>query len=271
MNMKYKIDTHTHTIVSGHAYNTMNEMIKAAMIKGLDILCITEHGPAMPGAPHPYYFSNLKVITKELFPVCQNGIYFKDKFLRVINGMEANVIDLEGNTDYEFEELGDHNHLIKYIIASMHYNCVKGIENASEKDITNAYLNILNNKKYVTTLGHIDDERFACDYEKVVKAAKENDVLIEVNNSSNSPTSFRLNSKENTLEYLQLCKENGNMIVLGSDAHWDEDIANFEYVIPLLKKVNFPEELIINNDKELFISFLDKKYKERKIFYGLEE
>ena len=33
--MRVEIDTHTHTLASGHAYNTMNEMAKAAADKGL--------------------------------------------------------------------------------------------------------------------------------------------------------------------------------------------------------------------------------------------
>ena len=28
--MKYTLDSHTHTIASGHAYNTINEMVQAA-------------------------------------------------------------------------------------------------------------------------------------------------------------------------------------------------------------------------------------------------
>ena len=33
--MKDILDLHTHTIASGHAYNTMNEMISAAKLRGL--------------------------------------------------------------------------------------------------------------------------------------------------------------------------------------------------------------------------------------------
>ena len=36
--MRVEIDTHTHTLASGHAYNTMNEMAKAAADKGLNLL-----------------------------------------------------------------------------------------------------------------------------------------------------------------------------------------------------------------------------------------
>ena len=41
--MNYVLDVHTHTIASGHAYNTMREMAKAASEKGLELLGITEH------------------------------------------------------------------------------------------------------------------------------------------------------------------------------------------------------------------------------------
>ena len=37
-----KMDLHTHTTMSGHAYNTRNEMIQAAWEKGLQIYGITE-------------------------------------------------------------------------------------------------------------------------------------------------------------------------------------------------------------------------------------
>lgn len=33
--MRVEIDTHTHTLASGHAYNTLNEMAQAAADKGL--------------------------------------------------------------------------------------------------------------------------------------------------------------------------------------------------------------------------------------------
>ena len=42
--MKYLLDVHTHTIASGHAYNTIMEMAQAARDKGLKLLGI----PSMP-------------------------------------------------------------------------------------------------------------------------------------------------------------------------------------------------------------------------------
>ena len=46
--MKTLLDVHTHTIASGHAYSSLQEMTLAAKEKGLEILGITEHGPNRP-------------------------------------------------------------------------------------------------------------------------------------------------------------------------------------------------------------------------------
>ena len=63
----YVLDLHTHTYASGHAYNTMNEMVLAAKEKGLQLLGITDHAPSMPGTMGLLYFFNLKVARREKY------------------------------------------------------------------------------------------------------------------------------------------------------------------------------------------------------------
>ena len=46
--MKIELDVHTHTIASGHAFSTLQEMAQAAADKGLKVLGITEHSPGIP-------------------------------------------------------------------------------------------------------------------------------------------------------------------------------------------------------------------------------
>ena len=66
--MRYSsvLDLHTHTVARGHGYCSLREMAKAAADKGLEVLGITEHAPAMPGTCHKYYFENLKIVPREL-------------------------------------------------------------------------------------------------------------------------------------------------------------------------------------------------------------
>lgn len=82
--MNIELDTHTHTLASGHAYSTITEMIDAAVDKGLKLLAITEHAPAMPGSCKDFYFYNLKIL-----PRFQKG-------LEIMFGVELNVMDYGG-------------------------------------------------------------------------------------------------------------------------------------------------------------------------------
>ena len=67
--MKIELDVHTHTIASGHAFSTLQEMAQAAADKGLKVLGITEHSPGVPGTCHPIYFRNLHVVRRLMWGV----------------------------------------------------------------------------------------------------------------------------------------------------------------------------------------------------------
>lgn len=239
MQYKYLLDTHTHTIASGHAYNTISEMIASAKAKGLSLLAITEHAPNMLGTCHAIYFQNLKVLRREY-----DG-------LEVLFGAELNILDKEGNIDLDPYSLRE----LDIGIASMHQPCY---EPGTMEENTAAYEKVMKNP-YVNIIGHPDDGRFPVDFERLVKAAKENHVLLELNNNSLNPKSYRSNTKENDLEMLKLCKENDVPIVLGSDAHVADDILFFDYAQEIIDMVEFPQELIANTSVEMLKSFLNRK------------
>ena len=83
--------------------------------------------------------------------------------------------------------------------------------------------------------------------------------LIELNNASLSPKSFRKNAKEADKEILRLCEKYEVPVVVSSDAHVEEDILNFEYADALLCEVNFPLELIVNTSAEKLKTALKKR------------
>jgi putative hydrolase len=47
--MRIAIDTHTHSVASGHAYSTVEEMAEGARRAGLKGFVLTDHGPALAG------------------------------------------------------------------------------------------------------------------------------------------------------------------------------------------------------------------------------
>ena len=105
--MNIRIDTHSHTLASGHAYNTLREMAAMAAEKGLEGLALTEHAPEMPGSCQLYYFQNLRVVPRTL-----NNIH-------LLLGTELNIMDREGNVDLPQGVIRD----LDIAIASLHTPC----------------------------------------------------------------------------------------------------------------------------------------------------
>lgn len=241
--MKFIADTHSHSLMSGHAYSTIKEMAKAAADRGLEMLALTEHAPKMPNTCGLYYFQNLVVIPRDMYGI------------KVLFGTELNIMNPAGEVDLPDALCSE----LDIVIASVHPPCYgksRGI-----KENTQAYVNVMKNP-YVHIIGHPDDARYPIDYEVLVKTAKETGTLLELNNSSLRPNSYREGAWENVSIMLELCKQYGVFVTTGSDAHVDVDAGNFCNIERLLKTCDFPEELVVTTDIKKMTSCLKhiKKY-----------
>lgn len=232
--MKIIADTHTHTIASTHAFSTAQEMIAAAAEKGLYAIALTDHGYAMPGSPGKWYFECLGAI-----PSTFNGV-------RVLKGVEANVMDFDGTLDMKDEVLKD----LEWVIASIHYGLCKG--KASVEKTTNDYLNLAKNP-YVKVIGHSGTPKFKYDYERVIPELARNGKLIEINDNT---FYSRKQSCENCVEIAKVCKKHGANIVVNSDAHFSSRVGHCSSAFEMLREIDFPQELIINSDESRFKEYL---------------
>ena len=247
--MRVEIDTHTHTLASGHAYNTMNEMAKAAADKGLKGLAITEHAPEMPGTCHLYYFQNLRIVPRKRFGI------------ELLLGTELNIMNAEGKVDLSEDVLKT----LDIAIASIHIPCFR--DERTVENVTAAYENVMENP-YVDIIGHPDDGRYPVDYEQLAKKAKETGTVLEVNNGSLRPGGFRVDTRKNDLKMLEYCKKYEVPVTMGSDAHMDVDLADYSYALPVIEESHFPEELIVNTSAELLKSCIQYKrnvWKQKKV------
>ena len=236
--MNIKIDTHSHTIASGHAYSTIREMITMAELKGLEILAITEHAPAMPGSVHDYYFANSRVLPRDY------GQVF------VLFGVELNILDRMGSLDLHPAYIDE----MDINIASLHAHIYD--DERTMDSYTGAYVNAMRNPA-IHIIGHPDDSRCMPDLETVVRVAKETDTLLEINNSSLMPSSFRIRSRENVITLLELCKKYKAKVTTGSDAHIDKDVGNFQKIKEIFEVCNFPEELVVTTDARKLIPYVN--------------
>lgn len=234
--MNIELDVHTHTIVSGHAYSTIQEMANAAAEKNLKLLGITDHAPALPGACHEIYFRNLHVIPRVI-----NGV-------KLLIGAELNILNTNGDIDL-CEEMLDK---LDVRVAGIHSLCYTP---GTKEENTAGLLKVINHPK-IEIISHPGDGTALLDFEPIVLAAKTTRTLLEINNSSLNPIRHKLVARENNLTLLKLCKKYEVPIILGSDAHISFDVANYTFVYELLNEVEFPESLIVNTSVPMLASFI---------------
>ncbi|NLX63558.1 MAG: phosphatase [Clostridiaceae bacterium] len=226
--MRLVADCHFHTISSGHAYSTISEYAKEASEKGLELIGMTDHGPAMLGGPHIFHFDNLKVIPDNLYGV------------EILKGIEANIISYDGSIDAVDRNLEG----LDIVISSFHSPCLRP---GSIKENTAAVIKSIENR-YVNIIGHPDDSRIELDYRELAKAAADSGVMIEVNNSSLKPSTYRQNARENYERLLNECYKQNVYIIINSDAHIHTDIGKTDEALELVKSLGYPEELIANTN-----------------------
>lgn len=226
--MKLVADCHFHTVNSGHAYSTINEYAKEASEKGLELIGMTDHGPTMPGGPHFFHFDNLKVIPDYLHGV------------EILKGIEANIIGNDGLIDAKEVTLKE----MDIVISSFHIPCLKP---STVNENTQAVIKSLENS-YVNIIGHPDDSRIELNYKELAKAAADSGVMVEVNNSSLKPKSFRVNAEENYKRLLEECYKYKVYIIINSDAHFHTHIGEADEAIELIKNFGYPDELIANTN-----------------------
>jgi putative hydrolase len=235
--MKFVADLHIHTISSGHAYSTVLENIRAAADRGLGMIAITDHGPAMPGGPHSYHFGNLKALPEKLFGV------------RILRGVEANVIDHHGNLDLPDDRLIN----LDIVLAGLHTVCSP---NGSVAENTEMMVNAMKNP-WVDAIVHPGNPEYLVDLETIVKAAVEHDVALEINNSSLKVS--RAGSRPYCETVACMAKKHGAKIMLGTDSHFSLAVGDFGEAVQLIRKYEISPDLVINTSVENVLRHLNRR------------
>jgi len=241
--MKYLIDMHNHTVSSGHAFSTLQEIAKEASDKGLKYVGITDHGPSMKGAPIIWHIGNLRVVPENIYGV------------GILKGVEANILNENGEIDVPESILKG----LDIVLAGLHEGTSKSMDIEGN---TQAVLNVMENE-YLDVVVHLGNPSFPVHIEEIILKAKEKNKLIEINNSSLHTS--RYGSKENCLEIALLCKKHNTPLIFSSDSHISFDVGRFDEIFKLLEGANIPEELIVNSTVERFENYMKAKGKKRFI------
>ena len=221
-----KKDLHTHPCASGHGTkDRITDLAKEAAARQMEVLGISDHGPASPGSAGLSYFRSLFLCDRSRFGV------------KLLYGAEANILDTDGRLDIPDDIL----RTLDYCIVSMHrpvYTSGSAAEN------TKAYIRAMRHPN-VRIIGHCDDSRFPVDYRLLAEAALSLGVTPELNNVSLLPDSYRQDCRANARCLLQACQTLSCPIVLSSDSHGRKHIGDMSAALELLSETEFPGNLIL--------------------------
>lgn len=233
--MKNLIDIHNHTIASGHAYSSLQEMVQAAAVAGIEYFGITDHAPSLPGAVDPMYFRNFGIIPRIMYGV------------RLLMGCELNILDYKGTLDLDER----HYSFMDIRLAGIHKLCWTP---GTKEQNTDGVLEVMHNK-WVNVISHPGDGTAELNYEPLVLASRETRTVLEINSSSLIPERHKVAARPNNLEILRLCRKHEVPVIISSDAHISFSVGNLKYALPLLEESGFPDELVLNNSPEAFFGF----------------
>ncbi|WP_413111462.1 phosphatase [Thaumasiovibrio sp. DFM-14] len=232
--MKIRLDTHSHTIASTHAYSTVHDYIAVAKQQQMQLVSITDHTPPMPDAPHWWHFVNMRVIPH----VIDN--------IAILRGAETNInhpsIGLQLN-----ERVKD---TLDIIIASFH----EPVFPPQDVDGNTAAMVAAIESGECQIIGHPGNPNYPIDQEAVVLAAKQHNVALEINNSSFRGS--RQGSRPNCEQLLALCKKHDALISVGSDAHIAFDLGHFDHSVNAILAAGIAPENIVNATPPQLIDFL---------------
>lgn len=237
--MEIKLDLHTHTSFSPHAYSTLMENITVAKEKGMEAIAMTNHGMSTEDFSSDWHFGNFKHI-----PRIVNGVV-------VFTGVECSYTDIDANLDLQEWRLEK----MDIVIASRH----GGSFSCDETNYAQTLLNACENK-YIDIFGHIARTSFSLkdeEYNMIAKKAKEKGKLIELNENC-----FVKNVEifaENSRKLMLACKKHGTPIVVNSDAHFCTHVGSFEKAVALLEEIEFDEDLVVNTSLDKFMGYISKK------------
>ncbi len=224
-------DYHTHTL-SSDGRSTEKQVVEAALACGLKEVAITDHGAG----------SVLCGLTYKKFARQSSRIEKLSSNVKVLHGVEANIIDEMGNIDIPERMIREcdllvcgFHRLLRVRLAFKNpqhvfvngWGSQKKREERKQKN-TQAYVNAL--KKYpIDVVAHLN-HRAIVDVKRVCEVAKECGAYVELN--------------QKHLDVLEECAkdmiESGVCFVVASDAHSKNKVGKFDKVIDFVKKHEIP-------------------------------
>ena len=225
-----KGDLHCHSNWDGGA-NSIEEMVKAAQDLGYQYLGISDHTKFLR-IEHGLDEKKLANQRKEIDKI-NKKLKTKNQKFKILQGAETNILN-DGSIDIKDEALKK----LDYAIAGIHSNFKMEKDKMTERIIRamkNPYIKIISHPT-----GRILKRRdeYQCDFDKILRAAKEYKVILEINSY---PERLDLNDQN-----IRRAKEGGVKMVINTDSHHRDQLRFIEFGIAQARRGWAEKEDIIN-------------------------
>jgi DNA polymerase (family X) len=219
-------DLHSHTTLSD-GRNTLEQMAEAAQGRGYAYLALTDHSATHGFGNH--------VTDEMLWERVEEVRAWNEgkRGFRLLAGSEVNI-GLEGELDYPEDLLGQ----LDWVIASLH-TAFSG----DEATMTGRLLEAIENP-LVDCIGHLTGrlllrrDPYPVDVEAVAEAAARTGTMLEINGNPNR--------RDLSEHHARLAAEAGAVIVLNTDAHGTETMANMAYAVATARRAWLGPDAIAN-------------------------
>ena len=219
-------DLHSHTTLSD-GRNTLAQMADAARERGYQYLALTDHS-----ATHGFGNHVTEEILWERLEEVREWNRGRRGF-RLLAGSEVNI-GLDGELDYPEDLLAE----LDWVVGSLH-TAFSGDESV----MTGRVLAAIENP-HVDCIGHLTGrlllrrEPYPVDVEAVAEAAARTGTMLEINGNPNR--------RDLSEHHASLAAEAGAMIVLTTDAHGTETMANMTYAVATARRAWLGPEAVAN-------------------------
>lgn len=235
------IDSHTHTHYSKHAVGSVNELVEAAIVKGVKVLTITDHAPF-------YVDSKNRLLENELNQYFEDINRAKERYndeIMILTGLELDFMP----DSYSYLEKMLSQLELDFVIGSIHYIPIKNetlkvwdLAHLNKTKVLNSYFSSLRQlieSNLFDVVGHPDtilrsvsEDVYWSYIEPLLPLFKKNNIGYELNTSGLRKSSFDIQLGQKTydkwsypskLVVAELIKLN-TAFTIGSDAHDPVDV-----------------------------------------------
>jgi DNA polymerase (family 10) len=219
-------DLHSHTTLSD-GRNTLEEMAAAGRRRGYAYMAITDHSASHGFGDH--------VTAERLWQRIEEVREWNKgkRGFRLLAGSEVNI-GLDGSLDYPEDLLA----ALDWVVASVHTSF-----SVSEAEMTARVLTAIDNPQ-VNCIGHLTGrligrrEPYGVDVGAVAEAAARTGTMLEINGNPNR--------RDLSERHARLALDAGATIVLNTDAHGVETLANMDYAVASARRAWMTAEEVAN-------------------------